>query len=112
VDVAKEVAAEKRAMDDQRRAELDRKAAEWKKAAAEAEARANPVSAAKYNKVMTGMTYDEVYQIIGVNGEELSRVEIGGITTVLFAWTNRNGSNMNVTFQNGKVVAKAQFGLP
>jgi pyruvate/2-oxoglutarate dehydrogenase complex dihydrolipoamide acyltransferase (E2) component len=69
------------------------------------------VNAAKYRRVKTGMTYDEVHVIVGAHGQELSRVEVGGITAVVFMWQNRDGSNMNVTFQNGRVAAKAQFGL-
>jgi DNA-directed RNA polymerase subunit RPC12/RpoP len=69
------------------------------------------VSYEKYNRVKTGMLYKEVAEILGRNGEELSRVEIAGLQTVIFAWKNDDFSNMNVTFQNARVAAKAQFGL-
>ncbi len=66
----------------------------------------------KYNQVKAGMTYDQVFAILKVHGEELSRVSIPGTPeTVLFAWKNWDGTNMNVTFQGGKVTTKAQFGL-
>ena len=74
-------------------------------------AKADPVTVEKYHQVQTGMNYNQVVGIIGVKGVELSRVEIEGISTVVVSWSNRNGSNMNVTFQGGQVVAKAQFGL-
>ena len=67
----------------------------------------------EYHLVETGMSYDEVKGVIGPADEELSRVDIGGITTVLLQWKGRNlFSNMHLTFQNGQLVTKAQFGLP
>ena len=30
----------------------------------------------------------------------------------MYSWTNANGSNMNVMFQSGKLITKAQFRLP
>jgi fused signal recognition particle receptor len=65
----------------------------------------------KYHKVETGMTYNEVHNIVGAHGEELSRVEFGGVTTACISWMNDDGSNMLLTFQGGRVVSKAQAGL-
>ena len=70
------------------------------------------VTRAKYERIQDGMTYDQVRAIIGQEGEELSRSDIAGYTTVMYSWKNSNGSNMNAMFQNGKLVSKAQFGLP
>ncbi len=70
------------------------------------------ITKAKYRKIQNGMTYDEVFSIIGEHGEELSSNQIAGIHTVMLMWKNPDGSNMNATFQNGKLVQKAQFGLP
>jgi hypothetical protein len=70
------------------------------------------VTMAQYEKVNTGMTYSEVISILGTPNQELSRAEMAGITTVMYMWEgNSIGGNMNVMFQNGKVVTKAQFGL-
>ena len=69
------------------------------------------LTAAAYNRIQTGMTYRDVTQIIGRSGQESSRVDLGGITTVMYMWQNTDGSNMNATFQDGKLVLKAQFGL-
>lgn len=69
------------------------------------------VTMAEFAQLQTGMTYDQVVEIIGAPGEELSRSDIGGFTTVMFAWKNANASNMNAMFQNGGLVNKAQFGL-
>lgn len=65
----------------------------------------------KYQKIQNGMTYDELFNIIGVNGIEMSRVSISGYTTVSYSWENLDGSNIIVMLQNGKVISKAQAGL-
>jgi hypothetical protein len=70
------------------------------------------VTSAKYGQIREGMTYEQVSQVIGTPGEEMSRVALADYTTVMYVWKNADGSNMNVTFQNGRLVAKAQFGLP
>jgi hypothetical protein len=65
------------------------------------------------------MTYEEVLEILGRPGEELSRSDIGDMTTtVRHQWKAADGfGNMNATFQrtSGDVllglVSKAQFGL-
>ncbi|MCS4516209.1 hypothetical protein JTS93_08140 [Clostridium botulinum] len=43
--------------------------------------------------------------------KESTSSEMGGIKTVIYTWDNGDGSNMNVTFQNNKALAKAQAGL-
>ena len=70
------------------------------------------ITRAKYESIQEGMSYSQVRGIIGEAGEELSRSDIAGYTTVMYSWKNSNGSNMNAMFQNGKLVNKAQFGLP
>jgi hypothetical protein len=35
-----------------------------------------------------------------------------GYVSVMYIWKNSDGSNMNALFQNGKLLNKAQFGLP
>ena len=65
----------------------------------------------KYDRVGDGMSYAEVVAIIGEQGEELSRSDAGGLTTVMYAWGNANGSNMTAMFQGDRLVNKAQFGL-
>ena len=69
------------------------------------------VTRAEYNQIQEGMTYAQVRGIIGAAGEELSRSDLAGFTTVMYSWANSNGSNMNVMFQNDALVNKAQFGL-
>jgi hypothetical protein len=60
-----------------------------------------------YEKVKIGMSYDQVRKITGKGGEELSRVE----GACVICWKNSDGSNMVITFHNGEVFAKGQFGL-
>lgn len=71
------------------------------------------ITLAKYNSIQTGMTYGEVTRILGKSGTELSSNDIAGIKTVMYMWENSNPSegNMNAMFQDGKLIAKAQFGL-
>lgn len=70
------------------------------------------VTQSEYNRLREGMSYSEAVEVIGTSGEELSRSDLAGISTVMYSWTNGSGSNMNAIFQNGKLVTKAQFGLP
>lgn len=69
------------------------------------------VTLTEYEEIREGMTYEQVKGIIGAPGQELSRSDFSGYTTVMYSWTNPNGSNMNAMFQNGRSVRKAQFGL-
>lgn len=67
----------------------------------------------KFNKIETGMTYEEVVGIIGEEGTVMSESEIGKTKTTMYSWNGKGsiGANANVTFQNNKVISKAQFGL-
>ena len=74
---------------------------------------AETISYAEYTKIETDMTYEKVCEIIGSYGYEMARTEMAGYQTVIVGWEGEGsiGANANVTFQNGKVVAKAQSGL-
>lgn len=71
------------------------------------------ITLAEYNQIKSGMTYDEVCDIIGSNGTESATSSVAGYTTSVITWYGNGvaGSNANVTFQNGKVMSKAQVGL-
>jgi len=74
------------------------------------------ISLEEFNKIETGMTYEEVCQIIGGEGTLSSSVDAGigpEYVTEIYQWTGEGsvGANANVTFQGGKVVSKAQVGL-
>jgi len=57
------------------------------------------------------MSYSEAVEILGGPGEEISRSDIAGYTTVMYQWKKWTGANMNAMFQNGRLVTKAQMGL-
>jgi hypothetical protein len=66
----------------------------------------------EYNRLQNSITYNEASSIIGEPGQEMSRVELPGTpSTIMYSWQNADGSNMNATFQDDKLVTKAQFGL-
>lgn len=71
----------------------------------------------EFEQIKTGMTYEEVVAIIGGTGELSSEVNLGmgdEYITQIYVWYGEGAfsiGNANITFQGGKVVAKAQFGL-
>jgi hypothetical protein len=71
------------------------------------------ISLEEYNAVEIGMSYEEVTKIIGSKGTISSEAGEGEYKTFLVIWygSGSAGSNTNITFQNNKVMAKAQFGL-
>ncbi len=75
----------------------------------------NKITLEKFNKIETGMTYEQVVEIIGEEGTIISETDITGdgeYHTAMYYWYAENGiSNANVTIQRGKVVSKAQIGL-
>lgn len=64
----------------------------------------------KYNKINNGMSYDEVKGILD-EGALTSESKIMNSDSVMYSWVNKNGSNMNVTFSDGKVSSKSQLNL-
>lgn len=69
----------------------------------------------EFNQIQAGMTYEQVVNIIGSNGTLTSDVSLGNEAyhTQIYMWYGNRitGANANITFQGGKVVSKAQFGL-
>lgn len=66
---------------------------------------------AKFRRVQTGMTKVQVAEILGNDCELLSENEFGGIKTQLYQYSGFFLASAHITFQNGRVVQKAQFGL-
>lgn len=71
------------------------------------------ISKAEFDALQTGMTYEEACSVIGGEGELSSQVDAAGYDTKLYIWEGEGsiGANANVTFQNNKLMSKAQFGL-
>ena len=69
---------------------------------------------ANFNRLQNGMTYAQVVQILGKEGEELNVMESGGIKIVLYKWDadeEDSDATMSVFFKNGKLDSKLQFAL-
>ena len=72
------------------------------------------VTIENFNKIETGMTYEQVCDIFGEEGTVASEVDIGDDqykTTIYYWYDDTEVANCNVTIQGGAVVAKAQVGL-
>lgn len=67
----------------------------------------------KYNKIKTNMKYKQVVEIIGCEGELSSEYGERPYHYASYAWygSGELGANAVITFENGRVIAKAQYGL-
>ena len=65
----------------------------------------------QFNRVQTGMTYDQVKDIFGRHGLLKSETNIGGHDSRLMSWINSDGSNVIITFSQGTVSSKTQTRL-
>jgi hypothetical protein len=72
---------------------------------------------ANYNRLQTGMTYAQVVQILGKEGEELGKLggnETGGYKIVMYKWAGDGAggdARIDAFFKNWKLDSKLQFGL-
>ncbi|HEV2515148.1 MAG TPA: hypothetical protein VGV07_07855 [Devosia sp.] len=68
---------------------------------------------AEFYKLEIGMPYAAARDIIGCEGEILSQVSLGGTNSVMVSWDAQTAmfGSMNATFQNGRLVSRAQFRL-
>src|SRR5690606_33959998 len=75
------------------------------------------VTKASFDALKTDMSYAQVVEIIGRDGELISESEMGNLVTKMYSWKAEKkdhgalGANMNVMFQNDKLVSKSQYGL-
>ncbi|WP_242224565.1 DUF3862 domain-containing protein [Bacillus cereus group sp. BfR-BA-01380] len=73
------------------------------------------VSKAEFDQIQNGMSYEEVKNIIGSDGEVLSETGQKGdqFHTIMYKWDGEKGlgANANFTFQEEKLANKSQFGL-
>lgn len=78
------------------------------------EAKEGVLTEEKFNQIESGMTYDEVKNIIGSDGSVLSETGEKGTEfyTVIYEWeTDGVFSNANFTFQGDKLLNKSQIGV-
>ncbi len=66
---------------------------------------------AQYEKIRNGMTYKQVVDILGSEGEELSRSEMGKNKTIIYIWKDENFSSISAIFFNDKLMSKSKSGL-
>ena len=72
----------------------------------------NTLSLAKYEKLQKGMTYEQVVNILGSNGNLVSSVDVAGVSTRGYGWYGEYGiPTIGVVFQNGVVYTMFQVGL-
>lgn len=65
-----------------------------------------------FNSIQTGMTYDEVKNLIGCDGTLSTESSYGDSNMKIYYWYAKNGiSNMTISFMNNEVSAKSQIGL-
>lgn len=66
----------------------------------------------KFNQIEEGMTYSQVAELIGSEGNLLSEISFEGISTKTYNWPASNGiASATIIFNNDKVSAKSQIGL-
>lgn len=72
----------------------------------------NNVTLEKFNKIETGMTYQQVVDVIGEEGTLSTESAYGDQSMKVYYWYASDGiSNATVSFMNDKVTAKSQIGL-
>ncbi|MDM5430773.1 DUF3862 domain-containing protein [Bacillus mycoides] len=73
------------------------------------------INKAKFDQIQNGMSYEEVKNIIGSDGEVISEGGQAGdqFHTIMYSWKGEKGlgANANFMFLEGKLQNKSQFGL-
>ena len=72
------------------------------------------VTMANFNRLQKGMTYAQVVQILGKEGEEAGVLGSGDEKIVMYKWDadeDGSGATMSAFFKNGKLDTKFQFAL-
>ena len=73
---------------------------------------AGVVDGVKYSKVDLGMSYDEVKNIMGSAGDQISSSDINGNSMATYQWLNADETGTcAVAFKNGKVCTKMQMNV-
>lgn len=74
------------------------------------------ISLEEFEQIQIGMSYQEVFDLVGSRGDLLSEADLGlgdDYYTAIYSWDGEGtlGANASVTFQGGYVTSKAQAGL-
>ncbi len=70
------------------------------------------ISIEEFNEIKTGMTYEEVKNIVGCDGTVNSETELMGSKMTIYSWYGKDGiSNANINIQDDKLINKTQIGL-
>lgn len=70
------------------------------------------VTSAQYDAIMNDMSYDDVVATFGGQGALTSESTVDGFSCQVYAWFGTEyGTNVTISFTDGKVVAKSQIGL-
>ncbi|WP_346906076.1 DUF3862 domain-containing protein [Faecalicatena orotica] len=65
-----------------------------------------------FNQITTGMTYEEVKNLIGSDGTLTTDTNIGGVQSTMYMWKAADGIGIaSIMFQNDAVVSASQTGL-
>ena len=64
----------------------------------------------KYNRLNTGMSYEQATAILG-EGDEANKSVFGSFITTTYQWKIDNLTYVSAVFQNGKLYSKSQNGL-
>lgn len=106
------------ALTQQRQAEAERNAQLWRNLYTTSQQIQDTPAPPRYtldqfNRLRDGVSYDTISRMLGDPGTVMSEVNLAGIHTVMIQWSNDNplDGGLNATFQNGRLIAKAQFGL-
>ena len=69
------------------------------------------VTLANYNRLQTGMTYDQVRQILGKDGEVRIRANTAKFVSLTYAWKGDDSGELFGIFHDDKLVKKSEYSL-
>jgi hypothetical protein len=69
------------------------------------------ITMATFQLISKGMTYEQIRNFMGSDGQEGVRSVTGGHHTVVYTWKNADGSYLNLMFEDERLMLKGQSGL-
>jgi ribosomal protein L40E len=69
------------------------------------------VTLANYNRLQTGMTYDQVRQILGKEGTVRIRANTANFVSLTYAWKGDDSGELFGIFHDDKLVKKSEYAL-